>query len=165
MVESPDAVRTVSYAERWSNRARRAVDPLDADTAHERHASGALYTAVLGDPDHPDAYLEVRLEAGFVGVHFLDDRLRNSMSYLFAREPGSEGDLFLEQVTRREYDDGELVLGEAYFFERDGSARVEKKDYRRDEVETYEVRSDPSANWEPVPEFGRYESIARVERE
>jgi hypothetical protein len=31
-------------------------------------------------------------------------------------------------------------------------------------AERGETRDDVSSNWEPVPEFGSYESIARVER-
>jgi hypothetical protein len=154
----------VQYAERWLSRRSRPGPPIDADEARRRHEAGELYTAVLGDPERPTAYLDVRLETGYVGVHFLDDGGRPYLTYAFAREPGSDDDLFLQQATYREYEGGEVVRGDAYYFEPDGRVVKEHKDYARREAERGETRDDVSSNWEPVPEFGSYESIARVER-
>jgi hypothetical protein len=154
----------VQYAERWLSRRGRPGPPLDPEEARRRHEAGELYTVVLGDPERPTAYLDVRLEAGFVGVHVLDDARRPYLTYLFARDPNSDDDLFLEQVTYREYDGDEVVRGDAYYFERDGKVVKEHKEYVRREAERGETHDDVSSNWEPVPEFGSYESIARVER-
>ena len=96
-------VVAVTYAERWSKRKGEVVRPLAEEDARERHERGELYTVLVGDPGRPRAYLEVRLEAGFVGVHFLDDELRNHLTYLFTRPPEEQGDLFLEQISRRGY--------------------------------------------------------------
>jgi hypothetical protein len=154
----------VSYSKRWTSRRRSAVEPLDPDEARRRHEAGELYTAIIGDPDRPRAYVEVRPEAGFVSVHFLDDDRRDVMEYVFARD-GGDGDLFLEQVIRRELGDGgEPQLVETHFFDRGGIVHVEKKDYATRMQESFDVEADVSGNWEPMPEFGRYESIARVER-
>jgi hypothetical protein len=154
----------VQYADRWLTRRGRPGAPLDADEARRRHEEGKLYTVVLGDPERPTAYLDVRNETGFVGVHFLDDAGRPYLTYHFARDPGSDDDLFLEQATYREYEGDEVVRGDAYHFEPDGKVVKEHKDYVQREAERGETRDDVSSNWEPVPEFGSYESIARVER-
>ena len=95
---------SVQYAERWLSRRSRPGPAIDADEARRRHEAGELYTAVLGDPERPTAYLDVRLETGYVGVHFLDDAGRPHLTYAFAREPGSDDDLFLQQATYREYE-------------------------------------------------------------
>jgi hypothetical protein len=155
---------TVVYAERWSERRPDDFDELDPDEARRRHETGELYTAILGDPDAPSAYLEIRLEAGFVGVHFLDADGRNHVSYLFGKRDG-EDQLFLEQAIWREFgENDEVRRGQAYVFKRDGTIYLEEKDYATREASRGEKKDDVSGNWEPVPEFGRYESIARVER-
>jgi hypothetical protein len=154
----------VQYADRWLTRRGRPGTALDEGEARRRHEKGELYTVVLGDPGRPSAYLDVRNEAGFVGVHFLDDAGRPYLTYTFARDPDSDDDLFLEQATYREYAGDEVVRGDAYYFEKDGTVVKEHKDYAEREAERGETRDDVSSNWEPVPEFGSYDSIARVER-
>ena len=72
---------TVSYAERWSGKKGGVVRPLEEEEARRRHDRGELYVAVLGNSQRPRAYLEVRFEAGFAGVHFLDGELRNHLTY------------------------------------------------------------------------------------
>lgn len=167
MSELADEVKTttdVTYAERWWQRKRKATGPLTEEEARRRHESGELYVAVLGDPERPDAAVEVRLEAGFVGVRLLDDQGREYLTYLFGRDPAASDDLFLEQATWREFDGDEVVRGDTYHFKKDGTAVVERVDYATKEAETAELRPDVSSNWEPVPEFGQYESIARRDR-
>jgi hypothetical protein len=56
---------TVSYADRWSKLKGEMVRPLAEEDARKRHDRGELYTAVVGDPRRPQAYLDVRLDAGF----------------------------------------------------------------------------------------------------
>lgn len=156
---------TVSYAERWSGKKGGVVRPLEEEEARRRHDRGELYVAVLGNSQRPRAYLEVRFEAGLVGVHFLDGELRNHLTYLFTRSPGSEGGLFLEALSRRAYDDsGELTHDEYYIFKAPDQVHVEKRDHLTQQAETYELKTDLAENHEPVPAFGDYVSIARVER-
>lgn len=164
-MKSPSSPLTVSYGERWSDLSLRIVDRLDAEAARQRHERGELYAAILGDPEHPWAHLNVRLEVGYVDVTFLDEELREDLSYTFTREPGSEGDLFLEQATWRTYDSSsERVLSEHYIFKPPNITHVRKRDYTANEQETYSVEADLAQNWEPVPAFGDYESIAARER-
>lgn len=141
------------------------VDPLDVETARQRHERGELYAAILGDPEHPWAHLNVRLEVGYVDVTFLDEQLHEDLSYTFTREPESAGDLFLEQATLTSYDDsGEISHDEHYIFEWPNITHVRKRDYTANEQETYSVEADLAQNYEPAPAFGEYQSIARRER-
>jgi hypothetical protein len=155
---------TVTYAERWLDGRPDEVEELDDAEARSRHESGELYTAILGDRESPRAYVDVRLEKGFVGVHFLDDDGRNHVTYLFGKGDGDDR-LFLEQAVWRQFDDdGEVARGDAYYFKRDGTIHLESKDYVNRTAERGDKHDDVSGNWEPVPEFGDYESIARLER-
>jgi hypothetical protein len=158
------AFDSVTYAERWSDLVPGPVDDLDDEQARQRHESGELYTAILSDGFTPRAYLEVRLEVGFVAVHFLDDERRNHVTYVFGREKG-EDQLFLQRATWREFGaDSQVARGQTFYFKRDGTIYLEEKDYERREATRGEKQDDVSGNWELVPAFGRYESIARLER-
>jgi hypothetical protein len=155
---------TVTYAERWLDGRPDDVERIDEDEARRRHESGELYTAVLGDPSAPRAYVDVRLEKGFVGVHFLDDEGRDYATYLFGKQKGDD-ELFLEQAIWREFSSGtEVRRGEAYIFKRDGTIHLDVVDYVQQEAQEGKKQDDVSGNWEPVPEFGQYDSIARLER-
>lgn len=142
----------------------RIVDPLDPETARKRHERGELYAAILGNPERPWAHLNVRLEVDYVGVTFLDEELREYLSYSFSDAPDGGG-LFLGQATRRYFDSsGELAHDEHYIFDWPDIAHVSKRDYVAKMRETYDVETDMRENLEPVPAFGDYESIARYER-
>jgi hypothetical protein len=155
---------TLTYVDRWSEEFPTEFEQLDEDEARRRHESGELYTVLLGDPDSPSEYLEIRLEAGYVGVTFLDGDGRNYLAYTFAKEPSDER-LFLQQASFREFDEqGKVRKGETYHFKRDGIVFRTRKDYETREAWEGKTEDDVSGNWEPVPEFGRYESIARRDR-
>jgi len=155
---------TVKYAERWLDGRPDDVEEIDDEEARRRHASGQLYTAILGDPSAPRAYVDVRLERGFVGVHFLDDDGRDYVTYLFGKQKGDDR-MFLEQATWREYGTGDDVRrGENYIFKRDGTIHIDVVNYENRERQGGDKEEDVSGNWEPVPEFGEYESVARLER-
>jgi len=157
---------TVSYGEQWSSVSLEIVDPLDPQTARRRHERGVRYTAILGDPEHPWAFLEVRLEVPCIDVNFLDQELREDLGYTFGRAPDSEGGLFLEQATWTFYgsSSGEVEYEEIYVFEAPDLAQLTRCDYVTDEEESFLGHADLAENREPVPAFGDYASIARRER-
>ncbi len=103
---------TISYGERWTDIGNYIVDPFDVETARGRHER-------RGDPQRPWAHLNVRPEVGYVDVAFLDEQLREDLSYTFSnRHTASEGDLFPEQATVRSHDSsGDRVLAEHHVFE------------------------------------------------
>ena len=60
-------------------------------------------------------------------------------------------------------DDDQVAYTEA-FFRPDEPVEVHQTDAASQLRHTFKVEADLAANWEPIPEFGRYESIARKKR-
>jgi hypothetical protein len=155
---------TVNYGYEWNDLMGSIRDPYDEDTARSRHESGELYTAVLGDPAAPDAIVKVHLKIPYVGVHFYDDHRRRYMKYAFGDPEG--GRMFLEETWRATFgDDGTQTAAETYYFDKTGLVTARETDLTTRMADTYNVHADVSANWEPVPTFGHYDSIARIERD
>lgn len=154
----------LNYFTGWFRRKKRPLKALTSKQANQTHQNGELYVVVIGDPKRPYCFLEIRLKVGFVGVFFLDEEARIALNYLF-RHQDSEG-LFLEQIMRRTYvahADAELKM-EHYIFEKDG--RVVFNEYAKPSSEirrTYQLTS-LAHNWEPIPAFGDYEHIAKLDK-
>jgi len=153
-----------SYCYEWNDLTLSPRDPYDEEVARRRHADGKLYTALLGEPTAPYALVEVRLETPWVGVHFLDDKLRRQVLYSFGSP--EKGMLFLEKYRRIEFDqDGSKSSSETVKFRKDGRLEVSDLDCSTNIVETCSIDADVSGNWEAPPALGDYTSIARFERE
>ena len=156
---------TVTYAEKWSRRKRAPHRPLDPAEALRRHEAGEPYVALLSDGERPFAFVTLHLKLGAVAVGFLDEQLREELDYTFAVPEGSDR-LFLQRSVMRVFgDDDQVAYTETYFFRPDEPVEVHKTDAASQLRETFKVEADLAANWEPIPEFGRYESIARKERD
>lgn len=157
----------LTYCEKWSqnyNEARGLRTETDAKCAHEQRK---LYTVLFGDIKHPSCFFQVLDEAVTVG--FLDEHLRCPISYGF--QEVSPGKLFLSQAHLFIYDDESEIVksGTHYYFQKDGHLVIEFIEYRNNSVldETRslkEMQTDVSGNWEPYPEFGKYDSIIRRDR-
>lgn len=153
----------IGYCYEWNDLLAAPRDLYDEATARERHQQGQLYTAILGDLAVPHTLVEVRLEVPWIAVHFLDDQLRRQVMYAFGSVEG--GRLFLEQYRRIEFsNDGTKAAAEVVRFNKDGLAEVRQRDASTNMVERSNVTADVSENWEPIPAFGDYRSIARFER-
>jgi hypothetical protein len=161
----------VTYCERWSPKLRRPSGRLTAAQARAREtAGGPWYTVVLGEPSRPDCYLEVAWANAHLGVWFLDEAARPWLHYSFSRV--SERRLFLDAVVRWEYPAGAgSRLGEAERIEtisyrQDGTVHRELADLAAGEVTLTDHTGVPlDRNWEPVPGFGDYRSVARLDRD
>jgi hypothetical protein len=155
----------VTYAEKWSRRKRAPHGPLDRAEALERHEAGEPYVAILNDGERPFAFVTLHLKAGAVAVGFLDEQLREELDYTFAVPEGSDR-LFLQRSVMRVFgDDEQVAYTETYFFRPEEPTEVHKTDAASQVRHTFKVEADLATNWEPIPEFGRYESIARRERD
>jgi hypothetical protein len=155
----------ITYCKRWSRFRKCMTEIWNAEKARKAHERGDLYTVLLGDPEKPTCFLEVHLKLGYIGVNFLDEYLRDYFQCGFTKE--KPGMLFLSQVTHREYEAETDTVIEAKFarFFPDGRAIYEIDNTHEDALLRKEVeQEDLSVNWEPIPEFGQYESIARFER-
>jgi hypothetical protein len=154
----------ITYCEGWF-RARKTISrPLTVEQARERHSAGKLYTVLVGDPERPTCFLEVVGENRYLGVEFLDDQLREHLVYSFQRT--DDGRLFLSVATWRTYrgDSDEVATAELYYFNQTGSVEVHNVDVQSNSERIGSKTIDISANYEPWPEFGRYEHLLSQER-
>jgi hypothetical protein len=160
----------VTYCERWNTKLCRPVGHLSRAQARERDLTdGRWYTIVLGELARPDCYLEVAWENAHLGVWFLDEDCRPWLHYSFTRV--DEKRLFLDSVVRWEYPPSagrrlaEARLVETITYRQDGTVHQEIEDPGRGEVILQDFTGVPlDINWEPVPRFGDYRSVARLDR-
>jgi len=166
-----------SYAEKWSRSYKEAIHPLTEVQARKRHEtrysevvrkrSGwkkALYTVLIGDPAKPSAFIEI-VSFDSVHVEFLDELLRITGYYQFVMRP--DGRLFMGAAAFSRFDDNgkKPAWNSRFSFKTDGFTMCFEDDPNDPKVAIVtEKRMDVSLNWEPYPEFGKYESIARFER-
>jgi hypothetical protein len=154
----------LTYCDGWFHSAKRPGEVWSAERAQQAHASGNLYTVVIGDLESPICFVDVRLEVGYIGVSFLDAQRRVDLFYQFDKH--SDASMFLGSATTREYasDTSESpALITFYKFAPSGRVLM-RKEHASGLAEEAETERDLSNNWEPVPAFGGYEGIARRER-
>ena len=159
-------LEVAAYGVHWNGHLGRLGKVIAEEEARKRHERGELYSVVLGDPEQPFAIVEVRLEVPFVGLRFLDEQRRTNLDYSFGHyDGGPENVLFLRQAIERRFaPDGEVVWSALHLFDPAGFVEVEEKDYGTGDATRYKVEHDVSGNWERIPAFGDYDSIARLER-
>lgn len=160
----------ITYCRRWNEILGKPIQPLTEAQARQRDRAKQWYTVVLGDIANPDCYLEVAWENDHVGVWFLDDHGRQVLHYSFRRV--DENRMFLRSITRWEYPEGaprgldEATFIEEFTYEQDGTVRREVDDARANEISAEHYSDVPlDINWEPVPKFGDYRSVTRLDRE
>ena len=156
----------ITYCVQWSRHYSQLHEPLTEAQARKRHADGKLYTAVLGDLEKPQCFLEFSAYRS-VCVEFLDDTLRSIRDYSFQEKRPNE--FFVSVATLRKFAEGakEPHWGDIYYFMVDGGltiVRYEVTPRATTEVEREEFLTDVSHNWEPFPEFGHYEGLAEFDR-
>jgi hypothetical protein len=166
-----EATSQVTYCFKWNSRRNRAGVPLSEAEAREQDAGGDEYTAVVPQAGsaHP-VLVTVVWKNNFVGVSFIDEVGRKYMQYSFYKK--NEASLFLTNVVIWTYpnDDPKLLFADAVQqeeiqYREDGYVRrilIDKTEAVKDTTEYSDVPVDD--NWEPVPTFGDYRSIARKER-
>lgn len=158
----------VTYCEVWSDQLRSPVDVISEATARERNAKGKHYCVVLGDAASPQAVLDIAWENSYLGVSFIDEEGRTHTKYTFRKM--ESGKLFLTDVTAWNYPEGaqfefEADVIESAEFRPDGYASRTLDDSSSDQVKKTEYTDVPvETNWEPIPEFGHWESVARYDR-
>jgi hypothetical protein len=154
---------TPSFCKSWFRAKKCPTEMWDAERARQAHNAGSLYTVLIGDPERPTHFIEVT--SRFYGVGFLDDHLREYLSYAF--QATETGDLFLSMATFREFDgDGDQVVsGTSYVFSTTGDVDIQRQTFRpRPLKESAATRTDVSALYEPVPRFGCYDALLQQER-
>lgn len=113
------------FCKSWFRAKKRPIEEWSEERARVAHERGELYTVLVGSTAEPWCFLEVTGQ--FVGVSFLDQRLREALSYDFQEvEPGL---LFLTMATYRDFDDAsdQVARGTSNIFTRDGSVSVRRE--------------------------------------
>lgn len=152
----------VIYCKSWFRAKKRPTEIWSAEKAKAAHSSRQLYTALIGSAEKPTCFLEVNDK--FVGVGFLDEKLREYLYYSFKEVDSSR--LFLSMATYREFDGNtdKVLTGTTYIFNRDGAVKVQRQRFEPHKIEVMDVSADVSGNYSPWPEFGKYDELIRVER-
>ncbi|MDQ3578992.1 MAG: hypothetical protein M3443_15655, partial [Actinomycetota bacterium] len=154
--------------EQWNGLLGKPLTPINENEARRRHETGELYTAVGNGSGQERILVQVRLENGYVGIKFLDDRGRDELIYNFRV---TDEKLFLRKIIAYTYDElgaNERVplIVESITYKPDGTCRNKVDDLRVDHVtETDYDMVDVDVHWEPIPSFGDYDSIVRRERD
>lgn len=162
----------VDYCFKWNYADNLPGEPLTADEAASRDAAGEEYTAIM--PPRAGTTSPVLVtpvwKSGVVAVTFLDDPGRKATEYTFMRK--TDESLFLARVSMWTYatDEPGLRLSDAttnetVTYREDGYVKRLVKNKVEHFQETVEYNDVPiDTNWEPIPTFGDYRSIARFER-
>ncbi len=160
---------TISYCVQWSGESRGPVTPLDERDAEKRGEAGEPFGVVVGDVAKPAAFIEVNWGLGTVLVWFFDERRLRYLKYEFKRV--GAGKLFMSAVNLWEYPPGEAGEFEepvkAHFvsYRPDGIVRQVERDYgSREDTITDVSDVELDINWEEVPAFGDWASLARLDR-
>jgi hypothetical protein len=157
------------YCQRWNFGMVRPIDPLTVEQARRRDTTGKLYTVALGDPADPDVVLEIT-RPDIIVVNFFDKLGRKSVAYYWRRTEDNR--MFLRTIRRWQYGDdsawglSEAELIEEVAYEPNGIVHHDIRDEKAHERRRVSYRDVPlDINWEPIPEFGDWASIARFERD
>jgi hypothetical protein len=154
---------SLEYCKKWSRSDRRYYEALTEDEARKKHESRDYYTAVVLSFGKPKVFLEWFPDG--VNVGFLDEHLRNYLTYTFSeKEPGR---LFLSQLSHREKykgDSNEILVGSSMTIRVDGHVFASTTNCEEDYREKGETKMDVSQLWEPYPEFGEYLGLIKKDR-
>lgn len=162
----------VEYTWKWNYLENRVGVPLSEPEARLRHDNGEDYIALLGrSPNtcHP-ILVTLSINHEYASTEFLDKHGRPYIKYHF-RQKNKEM-MFLETVHIWHYPDEDPDLSrkdsnanEKYTYRENGYAKHVSINEDENVKETIEYTDVPvEMNWEPVPEFGDFKSIARWER-
>jgi hypothetical protein len=156
------------------SRKKNKDEQLLMETAKYAHDNQKLYFVTIFENEKPYCHLEIN--KGFYRVNFIDENLRTYMSYTFMgadniadwrKDYGSK--LLLEDITFWEFegDTDKVIKISNHIFKPDGSFHMIERDLITNEQIDSEAKNkiDITSNWEDYPEFGKYESLIRKERD
>lgn len=154
--------RAIYFCKSWFRAKKQPTEIWTEEQARSAHMRKQPYTVLVDSIERPYGFLEVADK--IVGVGFLDEYLRESLSYDFQEfEPGK---LFLTMATHREFE-GEtdkVVSGISYIFKREGTVHMRREFFNPYRLETATSSADVSTNYSAMPEFGEYDDFIRIER-
>lgn len=154
--------RSIFYCKSWFRAKKRPTEIWTEEQAKSAHMNKQHYTVLVDSIEKPYCFLEVADKV--VGVGFLDEYLRESLTYAFQEiEPGK---LFLTMATHREFkgETDKVVSGISYIFKQDGTVQMRREFFNPHRLETTTTSSDVNMNYSAIPEFGEYDDFIRIER-
>jgi len=153
----------IYYCKSWFRAKKKTTEVWSAEKAEAAHQSKQPYTALVGSVQAPYCFLDIADKV--VGVGFLDDRLRESLTYAFKEVEA--GKLFLTMAVHREFE-GEtdkVASAMTYIFDQGGTVRIRREFFNPHRLETATSSFDPAPNFAAWPKFGEYDDLIRVERQ
>jgi hypothetical protein len=152
----------VYFCKSWFRAKKRPTEVWTAEQAKHAHQNRQPYTVLVGSIEQPYCFLEVADKV--VGVGFLDQNLRESLSYDF--QECATRKQFLTMATHREFakDSDEVVDATSYVFKEDGTVHIRREVFNPHRIETTTISSDISKNYADCPEFGEYDDFIKIER-
>ena len=155
--------RKIYFCKSWFRAKKRPTENWSEEQARAAHGDGLPYTVLVDSVELPYCFLELTKKT--VGVVFLDEHLRESLTYGFQEvEPGK---LFLTIATYREFvdDTDKVASGTSYMFSRDGAVSIRRESFVPEhKIETSSSVADLAENYSAMPSFGEYDDLIRVER-
>ena len=154
---------SIHYCKSWFSAKKCPTVLWDEEQARAAHDNRTVYTALVGGLERPTHVVDVVDQ--FVAVDFLDEHLREILSYQFLEyEPGK---MFLKTAIYREFDgDTDRVLaGSSYGFNQDGYVKIWSESFDPhllEEAERFSI--DVSGNFDRYPDFGDYDHLTVFER-
>ncbi|EHD0090561.1 hypothetical protein ACA689_000894 [Vibrio vulnificus] len=152
------------YCKSWFWSKKRPTEIWSEEQAKQAHDECRTYTVLVNDRERPYAVIDVAGSTRFVGVTFLDDLLRESLSYHFKEV--ELGKLFLSMATHRYFDGDkdQVKLGNSYIFNEDGKLIIRKQSFNPQSLAEVISSTDVSGNYDKYPNFGEYDYLLKVER-
>lgn len=154
--------RPVFFCKLWFRAKKRPTEIWSDAQARDAHEKKQHYVALIDSVDRPHCFLDVADKV--VGVGFLDEQLRESLTYTF--QEVAIGKLFLTMATHREFEGitDKVVSGTSYIFSPNGTTEIKREFFDPHRVETTTSIAAVISNYSPVPEFGEYDDLIRIER-
>lgn len=152
------------YCDFWFSAKKSARNIISESEARSRHESKARYTVLVSSPTMPSAIVDVLLDKDMIGVDFLDEHLRERLTYQFQQV--APGNLFLSMAVHRTFagKSDSIAEGTSYLFSEDGRLTITKETFSPHHLEESSTTHDPIDNYEPVPVFGHYSGLIAEER-
>lgn len=158
-------IKHIAYGEKWSDYHQDWRKPFSEQVARRRHAARKMYTALITQHDDSKLALELCFAFSYCNIYFLDALGRCDLCYVF--EPTPDGRLFLCETSTGEYPPGDsrwAVRGISRNFKQDGRMKTLLSENKSIILLGENEPVDVSTHFEPLPEFGQWESLIRKDR-
>ena len=153
------------YCKSWFWAKKRPTEIWSEKQARQAHKERKKYTVLVNNIEKPYAVVDIAGNTNFIGVTFLDDLLRDFLSYNFKEIKPEE--LFLSMAVHRDFYDkkNQIKKGSSYIFNQNGSLIIRKKSFNPQSLDETNISIDTSGNYEKYPSFGQYDYLLKTERQ